>query len=72
MGLIGEKYITCSKNTLLATSIVVSVLKKTTCVIGYSHLQQIGKILVPKTVFWTIFASCTLVHGTNWCIVHHI
>jgi hypothetical protein len=47
MGLIGVKYITFSRNKLLTTSFVVLVLK------GYLVFQQIGRFLVPKTVFWT-------------------
>ena len=54
MGLIGIKSIIFSVIILFTNSFVVHILNGTTNgVIGYSNFQQIGRFLVPKTVFWT-------------------
>jgi hypothetical protein len=57
IGLIGVKSITFSGNTLFTISFVVFVLKWTNNgFIVYSNFQQMGRFLVPKTVFCTLFA----------------
>jgi hypothetical protein len=53
--------ITFSNNTLLATSVLVPVLKET-----------MKKALWVITFCNKLEASCTLLHGTNWCKVHQI
>ena len=59
------KSFTVSGFIFFTTSFVVRVLKGTNNdVIGYSNFQQIGRFFAPKTVFWTCFASCTLLHRT--------
>ena len=73
MGLNGVKSIKFSKNTLFTTHFFVPALKGTNnVVIGYLLFQEIGRFLEPKTVLWTFFASCSLLHGTIWYWVHYI
>ena len=75
VGIVGVNSITFSKNTLLATSVVVPPMLKeptkkalwviTTC-------NKLKGFWYQKQCFGLIFASCTLRHGTNWCKIHHI
>ena len=73
VGLICVNSITFSKNTLLATSVVVPVLeepmKKALWVI--TTCNKLERFWYQKQCS-DFFASCTLLHGTNWCKVHHI
>ena len=58
MGLIGIKSIIFSVIILFTNSFVVHILNGTTNgVIGYSNFQQIGRFLVPKTVFCILYIA---------------